>query len=393
MTEIRCYSLSSIILGWLILLTDLSVYIRNQESSMFSMLVEAVLPQECSWNFKENSPEVFWINLDRSKTRKVDMERHLDEVGLRHYRIRGLTPPEIYLPEDIESTWKTADCKFHTSWVAPNKLHSSFDYSLNKNSIGQSWNRYTSYMAALCGRGKMKNTPKELGCTTSHLFAMRQAIYSTTAKSRYALIVEDDVLFPFSIDFDELVKSAPPGFGILQIFNSNELSMARTWKQYLRNPEILWHNRNAIKFDYWSTCAYLIDRIAMKPVIDAMISYDKGWIKMHVIAGIKAPCAPRECCSADGNVFQQNASCVLAPRGYQADSFLYAMTNTYVLAIPIITNGLGGNQSTFHQDHVEMLHKRAFRQQREFVNYLYQQKSLPSFLQPACKTPLDVNAI
>jgi hypothetical protein len=83
---------------------------------------------------------------------------------------------------------------------------------------------------------------------------------------------------------------------------------------------------------------------------------------------------------------------VFAPRGYQADSFLYAMTKTFVLSVPIITNGLGTNQSTFHQDHVEMLHKRAFRKQREFINELYSEVKPPAFMKPACKLPLDVNA-
>lgn len=32
--------------------------------------------------------------------------------------------------------------------------------------------------------------------------AMHQAIYSTTARSRYALIIEDDVKLPFHIDFE-----------------------------------------------------------------------------------------------------------------------------------------------------------------------------------------------
>ena len=48
---------------------------------------------------------------------------------------------------------------------------------------------------------------------------MRLAIYSKTAKSRYALIIEDDVFFPFDVNWNELAQSAPPGFGILQLFN------------------------------------------------------------------------------------------------------------------------------------------------------------------------------
>jgi hypothetical protein len=42
----------------------------------------------------------------------------------------------------------------------------------------------------LFGR-KKKNRLKELGCTLSHLIAIRRAVYSKTAVSRYAIIVED----------------------------------------------------------------------------------------------------------------------------------------------------------------------------------------------------------
>jgi hypothetical protein len=40
--------------------------------------------------------------------------------------------------------------------------------------------------------------------------------------------------------------------------------------------------------------------------------------------------------------FIHTPPCVWAPRGYQADSFLYAMTKTYMLSMPVISNGQGG---------------------------------------------------
>ena len=71
---------------------------------------------------------------------------------------------------------------------------------------------------------------------------MRQAIYSTTTRSRYALILEDDVKLPFHIDFEAMTASAPAGFGILQLFNSNKVTMLHTWQQYLANKDKLWYN-------------------------------------------------------------------------------------------------------------------------------------------------------
>jgi hypothetical protein len=69
------------------------------------------------------------------------------------------------------------------------------------------------------------------------------------------------------------------------------------------------------------------------------------------------------------------------------------MANTYMMNIPLIANGLGGNTSTFHQDHVESIHRGAFKRQRQYVNELLTGKiPLPSFAKPACK-PLKVDEL
>lgn len=337
---------------------------------------------------REDSPEVYYINMDKSADRQVSMERHLEQIKLRHFRVRGLTPQEIYVPDDIEATWRYASCKLQTDWHAPNK----YTENINRQSV---YRNYTSYMATLCGRGKGKNTAKELGCTTSHLLAMRKAIYSTTARSRYALIIEDDVYFPFDVDFEALARSAPKGFGILQLFNSNENTMLATWDKYLRNQQYVWVERHPKKFfDFWSTCAYLIDRVAMKSVVDAVAYEHSGWMAFKVVAGINGPCVPAECCAPGTDNFIVKPPCVWAPRGYQADSFLYAMTKTYMLSMPLISNGIGGNRSTFHQDHVESVHRRAFKQQRTFINKMLSgEVPPPPFASRAAEQLLDVHLV
>lgn len=351
---------------------------------------ESKAENRCLWTKRENAPEVYFINMEKSKARKKTIEHHMEEVGLRSFRVRGVTPTEIYIPDDVESTWRTAFCKLQTDWKPPNKLTDGFYNEASK------WNSFTAYTSALCGRGKNKNTPKELGCTSSHLMAMYQAVYSTTARSRYAIITEDDVYFPFDIDFEALAKSAPPDFGILQLFNSNEGSMTHYWKQYLKNGHNVWVARQVNTFDFWSTCAYLIDRVKMKEVIDSVVKQQNGWYELKIIAGINNPCVPAECC-VNGSSYENfihKPPCVWAPRGYQADSFLYAMAKTYGMAIPVISNGQGGNQSTFHQDHVELFHKRAFKKQREIINEMLSGNvTHPSYMKPACTELLDVNLL
>lgn len=337
----------------------------------------------CHWIKYDNAPEIYYINMDRSVDRKNNMESHLSNVGLKHFRVRGVVYDEIYIPDDLEKYWRTAWCKKDTDFVAPSK------FEVVKDKTHQLFN-YTSIMTGLCGRGKGKNQIKELGCTTSHLMAMKQAIYSITAKSRYALIVEDDVRFPFSIDFDALVATAPPGFGILQLFNSNKDTLADSFQKYARDKAELWHESSNLKF--WSTCGYLIDREVMKPIIDAVNYFENGWQYFKVIAGIQGPCAPPDCCT-DGK-FNQRAPCALASAGFQADSYLYSLTKTYMISTPLIANGRGGDASTFHQDHVELLHKAAFKKQRQVINeMLTGLVPPPPFAKPACKLQLNVSQI
>ena len=174
----------------------------------------------CSWTKYKTAPEVFFINMDKSMDRKLNMEKHLSNVGLGYHRVRANPWKEIYLPNDVSTLWSTRWCMLNTEEPIPHR-------DIVRINASSPLQKYSSIMAGLCGRGKDKtgkdkNTLKEIGCTTSHLLAMRDAIYSTTSNSRYAIIIEDDVKFPFDVDYEALAKSAPAGFGILQLFNSNK---------------------------------------------------------------------------------------------------------------------------------------------------------------------------
>ena len=132
-------------------------------------------PPLCKHSVRADAPEVFFINMDKSPSRRVSMEQHLTQVGLRFTRIRGLTPKEIYIPLDVQRTWQTRWCLMQTEETLP--LLGSVSTNTSSPYFG-----YSSVMTAMCGRGKKKNSPKELGCTTSHLLAMREAVYSNTGK-------------------------------------------------------------------------------------------------------------------------------------------------------------------------------------------------------------------
>ena len=320
-------------------------------------------------------PEVYYINLDVSVQRRAYIEKQLQQLGLSFHRVRGHPWKELYIPSDltIYNLWQTAWCSLNSTEVIPPK------YIVKQNASSPLFN-YSSIVSGLCGRGPSKNghknTLKELGCTASHILAMQKAIYSQSARSKYALVIEDDVEFLFDIDFEAMASTAPKDFGILQLFNSNKVTMLHTWKKFVANNASLWYKSEYLK--YWSTCAYLINREVMKPIIDAMVYEQDDWQHFKIIAGIGGPCAPKECC-IDGNdtrwgywgknvKFLAKSPCILSEKGLQADVFLYATTQTYMLSVPLIANGKGGGESTFHQDHVELLHRAAFRQQRHFIN-------------------------
>ena len=252
----------------------LAVYSSNANKLPHHQATES----KCQWNIPANSPEVYFINLDKSVDRRHSIEQHLNEVGYKYRRIAGITPNQLYIPNDIETTWRTAWCKTQTNEVIPTKHEVIQD-------IHSPFRNYTYIMSAMCGRGKNRNTPKELGCTTSHIHAMWTAIYQNTTNNRYALIIEDDVSFPFNLDFDALTRSAPKDFGILQLFNSNKDTMKDTYFHYTKDNNFLWAESKNLK--YWSTCAYLIDREVLKPVIDKIFYQQDGWWNFKVIAGIQ----------------------------------------------------------------------------------------------------------
>jgi GR25 family glycosyltransferase involved in LPS biosynthesis len=348
------------------------------------------MQDKCLWNYGQSDAskvvELFWINMDKSVNRKISMEKHLSDLGIFNRRIPGLSIDNIYFPGDILANWNQYEAKIESTEAIPR-------FYMNKEGVVAN---FTHVMSGLVGRTK-GNRLKEVGCTSSHLEAMRQAIFENRTSSPYAIITEDDIYIPFNIDFDALARSAPADFGILQLFNSNEDSMASSWKTYLNKKETgLWiENRRKQAVAFWSTCAYLINRDVMRPVIEKVIYSKANKVHLKIIAGIEKPCRPKftSCCKhipgTQSFAFQHESPCFWAPKGFQADSFLYAMNKTYVLTIPLITNGQGGNESTFHQDHVESIHHSAFQRQRKYINSLIRgQFPLPSFVTLACRNQL-----
>jgi len=65
---------------------------------------------------------------------------------------------------------------------------------------------------------------EDLAVTVTHLSALHTAIHGNVSSSRFAVVVEDDVLLPFDVDWQRLAESAPPGFGMLRLVSSVEVN-------------------------------------------------------------------------------------------------------------------------------------------------------------------------
>ena len=257
----------------------------------------------------------------------------LSDMKVKYFRIEGIYTKSIYIPQDIISNTnvdRISDiCKYNTSIN-------------NKETIDTMNKQKKSHLIeGLCTQGIKW---AELYCTMSHLLAIYRAVYSTTATSKYALIMEDDVYIPIDTDFNALAASAPQDFGILQLMTSNGQMADVLWDQYKANSTT---NNLYVKREddiYWSTAIYLINRGRLKPVIDSIIHIkpiQRNITHYSIIA--KQPDSnglmPTECT-------QQPNTHICIPRNtIVADSYLYNLTSTYLFALPIAYAWSGFNST------------------------------------------------
>lgn len=106
--------------------------------------------------------------MDKSLDRRQNIEKHLSQTKIPFRRVKGLnTFEDIYFPEDVLTNWNKIEARLNTDEVLPSRR--DFQSLLLKRSLGN----FSHVMAGLIGRSK-KNSLKEIGCTASHLEAMRQ---------------------------------------------------------------------------------------------------------------------------------------------------------------------------------------------------------------------------
>ena len=154
------------------------------------------------------------------------------------------------------------------------------------------------------------------------------------------------------------------------LFYSSLPAMTRTSSIFGRNTwtvkEYLWEQRSDIT-DFWCAGAYIVNKEVFKPIIDRIVRKvtSNGWVSMSIIAAY--PCKPAVCCAEVDPDFPQNEdspnkktvfyhgwhydnesipfgklrtnpACMFAPKGYQADHFIFeiARPHAYTLSVPLI---------------------------------------------------------
>ena len=173
---------------------------------------------------------IYYINLDRSTDRKRKMEKQFNKYG-------------------VENTTRI-------SAVDGKKL------SIMKEGFVTGLGSYSNYFIM---------TPRELGCTLSHIKAIKQA-YDSGLET--VLVLEDDVsldLMPlWSVEkLSDLVKTFPD------------------W-EIVKFGNVLCPNKAMVNIEYyvwgkncWSSSSYLINRRGMKSIIDSFFQND------HIILDTK----------------------------------------------------------------------------------------------------------
>ncbi len=203
-----------------------------------------------------------------------------------------------------------------------------------------------------------RNTEKDLAVIMSHLTAIYRAVNDKN-DNPYALILEDDVYFPVSVDFRKVIATAPAGFGILQLATTNSEALYSLLGDFMASQKSnfwtrnLWSSttKNGKYALYWGAIGYIVNKKVIKGFLDDVIEEDSntGALSFKIV-----------------NSFNQNKCertkvrpCVLANCLF-SDSYLYSGGGpTYVANFPLLTSGGVGLNSTTHQNQVAA-HVEAF---------------------------------
>lgn len=183
----------------------------------------------------------YWINLDKSTKRKLFMENQFKEKNIDNVRVSAITPDDF---DTVLANKRPLTCK-HPGCV---------------------------------------NCEYEFACISSHIKAMKEAIMNTN--DEWFVVMEDDMLLPYNIDYDTLIKDAPPDFEILQLC----ISYGNT-VEFLYNNLLLNNKLHFIKWQYLLPCAgmYIVSRKGAEKLVNKFYvngKYDFSSCEFQIVADV-----------------------------------------------------------------------------------------------------------
>ena len=183
----------------------------------------------------------YWINLDKSTKRKIFMENQFKEKNIDNVRVSAITPDDF---DTVLANKRPLTCK-HPGCV---------------------------------------NCEYEFACISSHIKAMKEAIMNTN--DEWFVVMEDDMLLPYDIDYDTLIKDAPPDFEILQLC----ISYGNT-VEFLYNNLLLNNKLHFIKWQYLLPCAgmYIVSRKGAEKLVNKFYvngKYDFSSCEFQIVADV-----------------------------------------------------------------------------------------------------------
>jgi len=236
----------------------------------------------------------YWINIDSSFHRKEFMENQFNKFNINNKRISAITPDDF--PEILED---------EPPYYCGNTC---------------------------CLLNNCNDCKFEYACICSHLKAIKEGFDEGL---EYFIICEDDILFPFEINFDFLIKQLPQNFHILQMMVLDDKANELLYNHYKSTNELFVRFNPNLHF--FSTGMYLISRDGASNLLNKMIN--KTSLKFD---------------------FSQSSTLK------QADFLLYLNSNTITTTFPLCIPNIK-LISEIHPQHFH-LHKQAILKMLDIMN-------------------------
>ena len=245
----------------------------------------------------------YWINIDGSKDRRAFMEEQFKKNSLDNVRVSAITPCDF---DEVLEDKRPLTCKH------PGCVRCEYEYA----------------------------------CISSHIKAMIEGLKDKN--NDWFVVMEDDIVIPFDINYDELIRALPEEAQLVQL-----LILYGPTVKALYNLSIT-QNMSFIKWQYLlpSTGMYIISREGAEILVGKYFNlknnkYDFTTCEYQVVA----------------------------------DVALYSSITSYATTFPFAYPNID-LESEIHPEHYEA-HKQTFLDIKEVIDFAVVKKTIP-FLNTSC---------